>query len=80
MKSLSILALLGFVTQTDVVQAIQNQHHHHHHQSLAQEEPKAVTPDSNRKVFDEKVKVAAGVVDTQNKTENKYVTQITDIH
>ena len=61
--SLSTLALLGFVTHNDVVQAIQNQHHHH---QLAQDEPKAVTPDSNREIFDKDVKIAANVVKAQN--------------
>ena len=69
--SIAVLALFGLIDA---------RHHHHHHTTLAQAEPKAVTPDSNRKVFDESVKAAAGTVDVQKKTENDYVTQITDIH
>ena len=57
--SIAVLALFGLI----------DARHHHHHANLAQEEPKAVTPDSNRKSFEASVATEAGVVAEEHKSE-----------
>jgi len=57
--SIAVLALFGLIDA---------RHHRHHHVSLAQGEP-AVTPDSNRKSFEQHVATAADVVAEEHKSE-----------
>ena len=59
--SIAVLALFGLIDA---------RHHHHHHTTLAQAEPKAVTPDSNRKSFEADVSAAAATVAEEHKSEN----------
>ena len=67
----SVLALVGVVTSNELVSM---------EDPPKTEAPKAVTPDSNRATFEAAVSSADKVVNTQEKTENKNVTTITDIH
>jgi hypothetical protein len=71
-SSLTILALLGLATQSEITQAIQQQN--------GALEPGAVTPESNRVIFDKDVKNAEKIVDVQKTTEAENVKVITDIH
>jgi len=57
--SIAVLALFGLI----------DARHHHHHSSLAQGEPKAVTPDSNRASFEASVASAAATVATEHSSE-----------
>ena len=63
------LALLGFVTIEEINAKHHKHHHKHHkhhkHQSLAQADPPAVTPESNRATFEKSVADAAATVATQ---------------